>query len=120
MFFIIDIIPGMKELKEWNKLCIRCKQIGNIKLIKVYQCLRLFFIPILKWKTRYYLTHSCGMQIELTEEDALAILYAGVPLENILEKIDIDTVQYSSKCRNCQRELEPEYICCPYCGTRRE
>ena len=116
MFFIIDVIPGMKILKVLQGTCRSCGQIGSLELIKTYQCLRLFFIPIFKWHTEYFIRHSCGAMMAVTEDDAIAMMYAGV----IPDSIQMDVVRTGSKkCRACGRALEDDFICCPYCGSKR-
>lgn len=52
----------------------------------------------------------------LTEDDAIAMMYAGV----MPDSIQMDVVRTGSKkCLACGRGLEEEFICCPYCGSKR-
>ena len=83
MLLIMDIIPILKVLKHFSGSCDTCYCEGDIELIKTYQCFRLFFIPLWKWHVQYYLKHSCGGQIEISEEVALGILHGTVSTENM-------------------------------------
>jgi len=115
MFFIIDIIPMVKILKTIQGTCDTCQLTGEINLIKTYQCLRLFFIPIFKWQVKYYLKHSCGGQTELTEEIALGLLYGSISIENIhMSHIK----QNRMFCEKCGKQLNAEFDYCPYCGNK--
>ena len=115
MFFIIDIIPMKKLLKTINGTCDTCQLTGEINLIKTYQCLRLFFIPIFKWQVNYYLQHSCGGQTELTEEVALGLLHGSISVDNI----HISHIKQNYRiCRKCNQQLDSEFEYCPYCGDR--
>lgn len=115
MFFIIDIIPMVKILKTLNGTCDTCQVSGEIKIIKTYQCLRLFFIPIFKWQVQYYMQHSCGGQSELAEDAALELLHGSISLENIhMSHIKQD----SMTCKKCGKQLEGEFAYCPYCGDK--
>lgn len=115
MFFIIDIIPMIKILKSINGTCDTCKLTGEINLIKTYQCLRLFFIPIFKWQVQYYLQHSCGGQTELTEEIALGLLHGSISVDNIHMSHD---KQNHEICIKCGHKLDSDFEYCPYCGNK--
>lgn len=75
MLFIMDIIPRMKSLKNFKSKCDTCQYEGTIELLKSYQCFRLFFIPLFKWHVQYYLKHSCGGQVTISEKIAIGILH---------------------------------------------
>lgn len=50
----------------------------------------------------------------VTEDDTIAMMYAGVmPGAIQMEVVKIKT------CPTCGRVLEDKFICCPYCGNRR-
>lgn len=101
-------------LKKQNK-CHTCEQMGEIELIKAYQCFRLFFIPLFKWHVQYYLKHSCGAQVEITEEVAMSIISG---------QVDLDNMYFSHKaaaqnvCRYCGETLQEGFEYCPYCGKK--
>ncbi len=116
MLFIMDIIPMMKILKTFKGQCDTCECEGDIELLKTYQCFRLFFIPLFKWHVQYYLKHSCGAQITISEEVALGILHGTISIEK-LHIVHENTP--SKQCMVCGNTLEAHFVYCPYCGTKR-
>lgn len=116
MIFIMDIVPMMKVLLKKPNKCQTCDQIGEIELIKAYECFRLFFIPLFKWHVQYYLRHSCGAQVAISEEVAMQMM-AG--------KVDLETMYFSHQkeeqnvCRYCGQALQGAFEYCPYCGKPR-
>lgn len=113
MFFIIDIVPGLKVLSTFIGKCRACNSEGELELIRTYQCLRLFFIPLFKWHKKYYLRHSCGAMVALSEDEALKLLYAGATVEEIKTE---EVYKGPKKCPKCGQLLEESYQFCPYCG----
>lgn len=115
MLFIMDIVPMMKVLLKGPSKCQTCEQMGEIELIKAYQCFRLFFIPLFKWHVQYYLKHSCGAQVEITEEVAMHITSG---------QVDLSSMYFSHKatdqntCRYCGKPLQEGFEYCPYCGNK--
>lgn len=116
MFFIIDIIPMLKYLSTYKGTCDTCQLIGEVKLIKSYQCLRLFFIPIFKWSIKYYLQPSCGVPVAVDEEVAIRLLHGDITINHLhLEH----AVYNSNSCTQCGKQLEQSFEYCPYCGHRK-
>ena len=115
MFFIVDVIPMIKVLKILQGTCDTCHMIGEVKLIKSYQCLRLFFIPIFKWSIKYYLEPSCGTLIEIPETTAIQMLHGKLNLE----KLHLEHLKQNSKvCSHCKQNLKEGFEFCPYCGYK--
>ena len=113
---MIDIMPMVKVLKTIYGTCDTCQIKGDIKILKTYQCLRLFFIPIFKWQTRYFMQHSCGGQTELTEEIALGLLHGTISVDNLHMSHDLLNPNI---CKKCGKMLETGFEFCPYCGSQR-
>lgn len=116
MFFIIDIIPMIKCLKIFQGTCDTCHMSGEVKLLKSSQCLRLFFIPVIKWSNKYYLQPSCGTPIQIEEETAIALIHG---------KLDINQIHLEHAksqqniCSRCGQPLKDEFDYCPYCGHKK-
>lgn len=114
MFIFIDVVPLLKEIKNLQATCRKCGKNDSVKLVKSYQCLRLFFLPVWKWDLHYYLIHeNCGMQVEISEEDAILIQYKD---KNPATCQAITVVSTQRSCANCGKILEKGYTYCPYCG----
>ena len=116
MFLIMDIVPMLKVLLKIPGSCETCHTTGEIELIKTYECFRFFFIPLFKWHTKYYLRHSCGGQVPITEEVALNLLYGKLDLQTI--KFE-HTENIADQCLHCGHVLEKAFAYCPYCGKTR-
>lgn len=116
MIFIMDIVPMLKVILKKPNKCHTCEQMGEIELIKAYDCFRLFFIPLFKWHIKYYLRHSCGAKVEISEEIAMHIM---------TEQVDLETMYFSHKaaeslvCNHCGNTLQSDFEYCPYCGKNR-
>jgi hypothetical protein len=70
MFFIFGINSGQKKLSSGQLvICNICGSYGRYEVFMTYTSLSLFFIPVLKWGRRYYVTMSCcGTVYELDGE----------------------------------------------------
>ena len=107
----------VKVLKTIHGTCDTCELQGEINILKTYQCLRLFFIPIFKWQIRYFMQHSCGGQTELTEEIALGLLHGTISTDHL--HMSHNNKSDHRICKNCSQILESEFEYCPYCGNKR-
>ena len=58
MFIFIDVVPVKKIMKQLSGSCPCCNRAGHLTLLTVSQCLRIFFIPIWHWHTRYYVVDA--------------------------------------------------------------
>lgn len=112
MFLFIDIMPRTKELKIIQETCPSCREYGDVHLVKTANCLRLFFIPIFSWGAIYTLMHDCGSRMIISEDDAIALMYAGVSFDQIAVEI---ALVGAHKCTKCGRILEADFLRCPYC-----
>ncbi len=60
MFFIMGINTRRKELTcEEPVVCAGCGQYTRYVIYMTYTVLSLFFIPVLKWNRKYYVTTRC-------------------------------------------------------------
>lgn len=112
MFFIIDMMPGLKQLGLYKGTCRVCGQYEELELFKTFQCLRLFFIPVFRWHNEYFIKHRCGAVMSLSEEDAIAIMHAGV----LPDQVNLKVIAKDRRCTSCGRQLQEDFVCCPYCG----
>ncbi len=115
MIFIMDVVPMIKVLLKAQNKCHTCDCMGEIELIRICQCFRLFFIPLFKWHKKYYLKHSCGAQIEITEEVAMHIVTGQVDLSSMYFSHKVD----QNVCTHCGQPLKEGFAYCPYCGKMR-
>ena len=65
---------GHRTVKKYGQaaaaICGRCNNNVNRELVKITNWFTLFFIPIIPYKTRYYLSCPiCGEAMELSKEE---------------------------------------------------
>ena len=75
MFFMMGIYDRTKEIKYSADMtiCTDCGRYSSYRLFVTYMCLSIFFIPVLTWGKRYYVTSSCcGKSHELCKEKGRA------------------------------------------------
>lgn len=120
MFFIMGINQEQKELDfDQTVICPGCGRFGHLRVVVVYTCLSLFFLPVFKWGKRYYATMSCcGASCELDAELGQDIARGRVT------QLDPSQLHFSqSHCRRCCRSCgyttdDHTFDFCPKCGTR--
>ncbi len=144
MFFIIGINSGQKELPFHQLVvCGVCEGYGRYQVFMTYTSLSLFFIPILKWGRRYYVTMSCcGSVYELAPEVGKRIA-RGEQVE--IYPADLTLVKRGRRqawapdsgygdsqedcgpakaaggkhvCENCGYETSEDFSYCPKCGEK--
>lgn len=131
MFFIMGINSGQKELSSHQLvICGICGGYGRYQVFMTYTSLSLFFIPVLKWGRRYYVTMSCcntvyelvpevgrriarGEQVEIVPSDLTLVKegrrqqWTGGSGSAVRKRI----------CQNCGYETEEDFSYCPKCGS---
>lgn len=127
MFFIASVNQGKKNIGHHQLvICDKCGQYGRYEVLMTYMYLSLFFIPIFKWKKRYFVKSSCchtmyqlnpkvgrrirrGMEVEITPKD-LVLIQKGTAIRqnNLTHKF----------CIHCNyTTAEEDFAYCPKCGT---
>ena len=129
MFFILGINSGQKKLASGQMvICKVCGGYGRYQVFMSYTSLSLFFIPVLKWGRRYYVTMSCcGTVYDLNPEVGRRMARG----ENVeISPSDLTLVKAGTRkqwqapsgnrrvCANCGYETEEDFTYCPKCGGR--
>ena len=68
MFLIMGMYDKSKEIEYHGamQICPECGRYCSYKVILTYMCFSLFFIPLIKWGKKYFVTTSCcGKNYEL-------------------------------------------------------
>ena len=129
-FFIMGINSGRKDLPfHQTMICGRCGRYGNYSVYMTYTVLSLFFIPLIKWNRKYFVTTGCckstyrlrdevGRQIargaspEIRPEDLTFISGSGWNHPDYDNK-DAAVIK---RCDACGFTTEEDYDYCPKCG----
>ena len=126
MFSILSIKQGKKNIGHHQLIiCDKCGQYGHYEVIMTYLYLCFLFIPLFKWKKRYFVKTSCchslyqltnkvgrkirrGAEVEIVPKD-LILLQKGTPVKAAPES--------NKFCIHCGfTTQEPDYMYCPKCG----
>lgn len=123
MFFVFGTDARQKEVKRLDKfLCKRCNEESSASVIRAYKCFHLFFIPIIKYRSMYYIQcEDCGAVHELSDEKAKAIVSGGKDSITIWD-VDLLTKDAKGKnnslCNECNGAINESYNYCPHCGKK--
>ena len=116
MFFvgIFGINNRSKIKKEVSFKCTGCIETKG-ELIENYSSFELFFIPVYKFKRKYFLRcQSCESLYWLKDESIDNILENGrVVYENIKE-----VIYQKEVCPRCNKEIRENCDYCPSCGHK--
>ena len=120
MFFIMGVTPGRKPLPfSQQGICPVCGRMARFEIRMDCYCLTLFFLPVFRFRKRYFLTSTCcgaacelpaglGKAAERGEADSIDPLAmhftAGTP--------------QPKRCPACGFEADPSFQFCPKCGAR--
>ena len=128
MFFIgvFGIENKEKIIKETQRIyCKGCNDYIEGKIIKVYSFFPFFFIPLFKWNEKYYVIYNnCDHVYSISKEKGKSIEHDESYEISYWDLKDFQGANYennnaiNNKCLRCGRELERDYIYCPYCGKK--
>lgn len=123
MFFILGISTKDKKLEYVQSiLCSRCEQFGRLEVFMTYSFLSLFFIPIIKWNKKFFVTTSCCntlYSLDKTVGNQILKKESVTITESDMQPLQSEGA-YSKpyRCSHCGYVAEPEFTFCPKCGNR--
>lgn len=123
MFFIgvFGIENKQKEIKHLNTIhCNKCNTTATGRLIKQFSFFHFFFIPLFKWNETYYvICDRCNTIYTISKEKGKSIETGEI---SEITYWDLNEVKnnYSSirRCKCCGREVDNNFMYCPYCGEK--
>lgn len=121
MIFIAGVYPRQKKLEYGGgpEVCKSCGRYGSYQVYMEYNTFSLFFIPIIKWKKRYYVvTSCCGERLQLDPEIGERIERGDnirIGEEDLIRQEGFGGISY---CNGCGQPLDPEFSYCPNCGKK--
>ena len=89
-------------------------------LFKHFYVFHFFFIPLIKWKTTYYVVCSNCQNIAIIDKEKGQAIEAGE--QSSLTFWDLEPLQSQmssalTHCKHCGKQIDPTYDYCPHCGT---
>ena len=119
MFFIGIFGVGQKRqlLREFPGIvCPACRRYSRASLSKTYSYFHFFFLPLFRWKVRYFLEFPCCGQVYEAEKDYGQALANGAALD--FSRLHPVGRTGERRCPRCGRAVEGQFAFCPYCGER--
>lgn len=121
MFFFIffGTLNRKKVIRQYEKLfCPGCLDLKEAQLIAYNTYFHIFFIPIFKIKSIYYLIFKgCNHNYKILKEK----------IESIEKDFKREVIENNEEyefnfkyCRKCDKTFEESYVFCPYCGEKLE
>lgn len=121
MFFIGIMGTGNKEkmiTEIPNITCKACGALGRYEVIKRYSYFHIFFIPLWKWATEYYVKERMCQTIFRLDPEAGEAIEKGIRAD-ILPG-DLEALNPVRRCDGCGRALDEKFIYCPYCSKEQD
>lgn len=100
--------------------CKGCQQTVPMTLFKHFYVFHFFFIPLIKWKTTYYVVCSNCQTIAIIDKEKGQAIEAGE--QSSLTFWDLEPLQSQmssalTHCKHCGKQIDSTYDYCPHCGT---
>ena len=116
MFLLIGAGPRVKEIGEsQTMICPACGRFSRMTPYVERSDLRLFFIPVFKWKKRYLAVAGCCGETFLLDPEVGRAIENGEPAtinETNLEFLSEPPVL----CEHCKKPVDTTHKYCPHCG----
>lgn len=122
MFLLAGVENRSKNLQFYDDemhVCKRCGNECNYEFVLFYDVLKVFLLPLIRWKKKYYAKSSCCQTYFLIPEKVGYLISKG--RLKIIRDMDI---QYSGEsdfykhCSFCNYESPHQYNYCPRCGRK--
>lgn len=122
MFFIgiFGINQSEKLMDTYNNaICPSCGGFSRFEIFKTYSYFHIFFMPVFKWNTRYFVKTACCNSIYELDPYIGKQYDKGHNPEITNEHLKpLNTYSPYKTCPNCRANIESNYSFCPYCGTK--
>jgi hypothetical protein len=117
-------IFGIKELQKKiatlnNVVCPACQALTRSEIFRSDSCFHIFFIPLIKWNTRYYAKAACCSSVFEIDATQARQLEEGQITEIKPEYLHpLNSRLPYQICSSCQARVESGFSFCPYCGRK--
>lgn len=118
MILFFGITNKQEKLNYQGKIKVHsCGKFGKETCYMEYLVFSIFFIPIIKWRKKYYLVYNCCGKIYEIEKEIGKQIEQGENVDIVDE--NLICVNQQIICQNCNTILDSDYDFCPYCGNKR-
>ena len=116
MFLLVGAGPKVKTIGDGQMMiCPSCGRFSRMTPFVEKQEVRLFFVPVLKIRAKYFAKASCCHEIFKLDPEIGRAIERGEPItidESDLEATGTGTVT----CPECGGIIEDHHRYCPHCG----
>lgn len=122
MFFIAGVYPKRAELDYYEPImCGCCTKYGRYEAFAEYSVFSLFFIPLFKFKKKFYARTTCCNSLYLiTNKEKGLMMERGQGHNVFLKDKDLKLIHKgicgSNVCPGCGYQANMEHKYCPNCG----
>ena len=122
MFFVFGVSSKEESIDfTQTKVCSNCGAYGRFEVYLTYSYFSLFFIPLIKWKRKYFVRTTCCDSLYTIDEDLGKDIERG-DVSKIdgthLRPIRVNT-NHKRTCLNCNFSTEEQnFVYCPKCGNK--
>lgn len=116
MFLLIGAGPHTKQIGDSQMMiCPSCGRFSRMTPYVRRQEIRLFFLPVARFRRQYYAKASCCGEIFQLDPEVGRSIERGEPVT--IDESDLTfTGTPQQFCAACQRPVEPSHTYCPHCG----
>ncbi len=123
MFFIAGVNKKREELDYYEPiLCPCCSKYGRYEGFMEYNEFSLFFIPLFKFRKKYYVTTTCCKSLyKITNKEKYLMIVREQGHNVFLKDKDIELIHRGSCgeiCQNCSCPVGEDHNYCPNCGEK--
>ncbi len=116
MFFIVSASPKVKDIGDGQMMiCPSCGRFSRMTPYVEKQEIRLFFLPIARFRPKYFARASCCHEHFILDPEVGRSLERGELItmdESDLEAQGTNTIT----CAHCGGIVEEHHRFCPHCG----
>ena len=120
MFLLAGISEKIKAIGDVpNTICPLCERLSRLTVYKKYSYFHLFFVPLFRWNTTYFVQTMCCSGRFTVDKDAAKAYENGDegPLAQSLRDMPVSAASKAG-CPHCGGEVQQAFSYCPYCGGR--
>lgn len=116
MFLLVSAGPKVKEIGDGQMMiCPACGRFSRMTPYVEKQEVRLFFLPIFKFRSKYFVKASCCHDLFQLEPEIGRAIERGEHIT--IDEGDLQSTGENTKtCPYCRGVIEESHQFCPHCG----
>lgn len=115
---IFGIQDKVKMVKEYNNVVCRCGLLSKAEVYKEYRYFHIFFIPVYRWKTSYFVRMRCCSDVYQISPEHYSSIETNLDFDSIFNAGANLAENEKNECVSCKRHIHSDFSFCPYCGRK--